>query len=288
MKHLIGIATLEHLIGIATWNYGWGSLAERIDRFVEMGFNAVSLIARDARAMCSGETPDVADAIRRHSLAVTIHTGFAPQREPLPHDALLADFALFCRWHADTGALLSVNYDAAKIDTPDGTRVYQSAAMGRVLGDMLSMSAGADFSVGVEDWPRDPEQSAFVDHLRAHPHYGVLIDLGHMNMRIPKPGGDGSFSIDAARDYLDRFELPINELHVHNNDGKRDLHAPPTSGTADLTAVAGMLVEKGVNCISTIEIVPAWCGLTEEQGLQAAREALEFWRGVFQEPRSPE
>jgi len=144
------------------------------------------------------------------------------------------------------------------------------------------MSAGANFSVGVEDWPRDAEQSAFVDHLRAYPHYGMLLDLGHMNMRIRKAGdADRPFPIEAARSYLDRFELPINELHVHNNDGKRDLHAPPTSGTADLAAVAGMLVEKGVNCISTIEIVPAWCGLTEEQGWQAARDALDFWRKTF-------
>jgi len=27
-------------------------------------------------------------------------------------------------------------------------------------------------------------------------------------------------------------------------------------------------------------LVPAWCGLTDEQGWVAAREALAFWRNV--------
>ncbi len=116
----------------------------------------------------------------------------------------------------------------------------------------------------------------------------MLIDLGHLNIRIPKPAGESTFSIDAAREYLDRFDLPVNELHVHNNDGRADLHAPPTTGTADMAAIARLLIEKGVNCVSTIEIVPRWCGLTEQQGLDAAREALDFWHNAFVDPRSPE
>lgn len=279
---------MKHIIGIATWNYREGTLAQRIDRFAEMGYTAVSLSAADARALARGETPDVEAAIRRHDLAITIHAGLAPKGEPLQHDAILADFSLFAQWHKRSGALVSINYDAAKLQTGDGKWEFQSAAMVRALEDMLEMSVAAGFSVGVEDWPRDAEQSAIVDHLRKYEHYGVLIDLGHLNMRIPKPGGDGSFSIDAAREYLDRFDLPVNELHVHNNDGKADLHAPPTTGTADMAAIAKLLIEKGVNCVSTIEIVPAWCGLTEEQGLLAAREALDFWRGAFVEPRNPE
>jgi len=275
---------LGHIIGIATWNYHEGTLAQRIEKFARMGYNAVSLSAADARALAKGETPDVEAAIFRHGLTVTIHAGFAPKGEPLPLDAILKDFAFFARWHEHTGALASINYDAAKMQTGDGKWEFQSKAMARALGDMLATLDGADFSIGVEDWPRDAEQSAFVDGLRGSERYGVLIDLGHLNMRIPKPAGDGSFSIDAAREYLERFDLPVNELHVHNNDGKHDLHAPPTTGTADMAALAKLLIQKGVNCVSTIEIVPAWCGLTEDQGLQAAREALDFWRGVFVEP----
>ena len=270
---------MAELIGIATWNYGEGSLAERIDRFAGMGFGAVSLSGRDARALCRRQTPDVEHAIRRHSLAVTFHTGFAPRGEPVQADPALADFRSFAAWHAGTGALRSVNYDAAKVKTQDGAWERQSGAMRRVLGEMLAISEGAGFSVGVEDWPLDAEQLVAVDDLRAYPHFGMLLDLGHLNIRVRKLGEpDAPFPIEIVQSHLECLPLPINELHVHNNDGRGDLHAPPTTGTADLVAVARLLAEKGVKCISTIEIVPAWCGLTEEQGLQAAREALVFWQ----------
>lgn len=270
---------MSNLIGIATWNFGEGSLAERIERFAGMGYNAVSLIARDAGALCRGETGDVEDAIARHSLPVTIHGGLAPKGVPIDAGAVLADFERYAAWHAKTGALVSVNYDAAKVQAEDGTWEFQSEAMRDVLDSMLRVSEGAGFTVGIEDWPRDAEQLRVVEGLRRYAHYGVLIDLGHMNMRVRgAEDPDYPFPVEAVKGYLDRIELPVNELHVHNNNGRRDMHAPPTSGTADMAVVASLLAAKGVDCISTIELVPAWCGLSDEEGFEAARDALAFWR----------
>jgi len=270
---------MADLVGVATWNFGEGTLAERIDRFAAMGFNAVSLNTRDARPLARGETPDVEDAIVRHSLPVTIHGGLAPKGEAIQPDALLADFKSITAWQARTGALVSVNFDAAKLRTDSGVWEPQTEAMHRVLKEMLVISAGAGFSVGIEDWPLTDEHLRAVEDLMAYGLYGMLLDLGHLNVRIRRNADPNArFPIDAAREYLDRITIPINELHVHNNDGIHDLHAPPTSGTADLTTVAALLAAKGVKCISTIELVPAWCGLTEEQGWEAVPEALEFWR----------
>ena len=203
---------MADLVGIATWNFGEGSLAERIDWFVAMGYNAVSLIASDARALCAGKTPEVEAAIARHSLPVTIHTGFAPTREPVQDQALLADFESFTAWHARTGALVTVNYDAAKIKVGDGLE-YQTKAMVGVLGEMLRISDGSGFRVGVEDWPLNAEQLREVEELRAYPHYGMLIDLGHLNMRVRKSLGhfDSPFPIEVAKAHLDAMQLPVNE-----------------------------------------------------------------------------
>lgn len=275
---------MSNLIGIATWNFSQGTLAERIDRFAAMGYNAVSLIFSDACAMSRGEAPDVEEALDRHSLAVTLHGGLAPTKELLQTDALLADFESFVRWQARSGRLVSVNYDAAKIRTERGFE-YQSEAMHDVLAKMLELSNGAGFTVGVEDWPRNSEQFAFVEDLTRYPHYGMLIDLGHLNIRLERADGqDQSFPAEVARKHIDRMPLRVNELHVHNNDGKRDLHAPPSVGTSDVRALAKILKSKGVDCISTIELVPAWCGLTEDQGWQAAEEALSFWGNAFRSP----
>lgn len=273
---------MADLVGVATWNFGEGTLAERIDRFAGMGFNAVGLNTRDARPLARGEMPDVDDAILRHGLPVTIHGGLAPKGEEIQPDAVLADFKSITAWQARTGALVSVNFDAAKSRADSGVFEPQTEAMHRVLKEMLVISDGAGFTVGIEDWPLTAEHHRVVEDLMAFGHYGMLLDLGHMNMRIRKnTDPNARFPIDAAREYLDQMALPVNELHVHNNDGVHDLHAPPTSGTADLTAVASLLAAKGVKCISTIELVPAWCGLTEEQGWEGLPKALEFWRQVF-------
>ncbi len=272
---------MSNLVGIATWNFGDGTLAERIDRFAAMGYNAMSLIFSDARAMAKGEAPDVEEALARNSLPVTLHGGLAPTREPLQADALLADFELFTAWQAKTGRLLSVNYDAAKLKTDSGLE-YQTQEMHDVLARMLDVSDGAGFSVGVEDWPLNGEQYAAVEDLTRYSHFGMLVDLGHLNMRLERgDGSDSTFPVDTAQRHLDRMPLRFNELHIHNNDGKHDLHAPPTVGTSDLVALAQILKSKGVDCISTIELVPAWCGLTETQGWKAAQEALAFWRDAF-------
>ncbi len=271
-------AVAAGMVGLAVWNFQEGSLAERIERCATAGFDAVSLILRDAASLCRGENPEVENVISRRSLSVTIHGGMAAPGEPIDVDALLADFRAFAAWHARTGALVSVNYDAAKTETGE----KRPEAMGPMLKEMLSISDGAGFTVGIEDWPLNWEQLAAVNGLQSYKHFGILIDLGHLNIRLRKQGDPGGpFPVEAAQSLFDSLPLPINELHVHNNDGRRDLHAPPRDGTGDLAEVAGLLARNGMRCVSTIEIVPRWCGLTDEQGWEAAREALEFWRDAY-------
>jgi sugar phosphate isomerase/epimerase len=264
------------LIGIATWNFSEGTLADRIDRFAGMGFEAVSLLASHAAAMSRGETPEVEEAIRASSLGVAIHGGMG---NPLDETALLADFEAFAEWHARTGALRTVNYDAAS-KSVDGQSVYDSDGMRSVLRKMLEMSKGAGYTVGVEDWPRDPEMLEPVADLLEFPHYGILIDLGHMNMRINAV--DSPYPMQRAQTYLDNIKLPINELHIHNNDGVRDQHAPLDLGTADFRAVAQMLKPRCARTLSTTEIAPQLCGLDDEVCIHASGEALALWRELFE------
>jgi len=278
---------MTDLIGIATWNFKTGTLAERIERFAAMGYNAMSLNMRDARALALGDTPDVEAAIVNRKLPITIHGGLAAKGEPIPVDDVTRDINLFLDWHSRTGLLVSINFDAPKMQNAEGVWEIQTEAMIAVLARMLELTADAGVTIGIEDWPRTPKDLKLVDDLRKHPHYGVLIDLGHLNMRISKTDDpDRSFSIDAARQYLESMQLPVNELHIHNNNGHKDLHAPPTVGTCDMPALASLLFSmgkpksRGSRCVSTIELVPAWCGLTEEEGFSAASDALGFWRGA--------
>ena len=281
---------MTDLVGIAIWNFGQGTLAQRIERAVSIGYNAASLIMRDARALAQGELPEVEDVLLQHRLPITIHGGLAAKGEPIDHEVLASHFQSFTTWHSRTGLLRSVNFDAAKRLNELGDWVIDCDDMHDVLAELLGISHGAGFTVGIEDWPRCEEDLRYVEDLRAYEHYGMLIDLGHLNMRIAKADDpEHPFSLEAARDYLDKMILPVNELHIHNNDGKRDLHAPPDVGTSDVRALAGLLRSsgklnaRGTNCVSTTEIVPAWCGLTEEEGWQATARALNFWRDLAAE-----
>lgn len=274
-------------IGIATWNFAGGTLAERIVHFAGMGFDAVSLIAREAVELAGGKLPEVEATIAHHGLKITAHGGLAPRGEPVDPRQVLTDFRSLVAWQERTGALATVNFDAAK--TPEGERRVDE--MHEVLEEMLSISEGAGFTIGIEDWPLTPDQLAPIDDLREFSHFGVLLDLGHLNLRLRK-GGDpaDAFPSATAREQILAIDLPINELHVHNNDGTRDMHAPPDSGTADLPGVAQALVHKGIDCISTIELVPAWCGLTDQEGMERASQAMRFWSDALSQrpPRSYE
>jgi sugar phosphate isomerase/epimerase len=266
------------VIGIATWNFVDGTLAERIDRFAGMGFEAVSLLARHAAEMARGETPDVEEAITANSLGVAIHGGMMSKAGSLDESALLSDFEAFLDWHSRTGALNTVNYDAASVCV-EGQSVYDAKGMRSVLGKMLEMSNGAGFTVGVEDWPRDAEMLEAVADLLKFNHYGVLIDLGHMNMRIHAT--EAPYPIDRAQAYLDDIRLPINELHIHNNDGAHDQHCPLDRGTADFDVVARMLRPRCASTLFTMEIAPQLCGLSEEVCIEGSVAALARWRLLF-------
>jgi sugar phosphate isomerase/epimerase len=115
-----------------------------------------------------------------------------------------------------------------------------------------------------------------------HPHLGVLIDLGHMNLRLREPKHDPQpLRPGAIETYLRGIPWEISEVHVHSNDGTKDQHAPPYAPNADLVTAAGVLREIGFQGVSTIEFAPLWCGMAEEEIIPALRRSLQFWRDLL-------
>ncbi len=157
----------------------------------------------------------------------------------------------------------------------------QKSPRAKELLRMLQESGGAGFTVGIEDWPRDPSMLEKVSDLLGFPHYGILIDLGHMNMRIANTAAGGPYPVEAARAYLDSITLPINELHIHNNDGVHDQHAPLDCGTADFRALSQLLKARCTGTVFTTEIAPQLCGLSEDVCIDGSKAALATWRELF-------
>ena len=66
-----------------------------------------------------------------------------------------------------------------------------------------------------------PEQVCYLlDHIKS-PHLGFCYDSGHENAFTPET------------DYLEKYSNRIIALHLHDNDGKEDMHAFPLTGTID-------------------------------------------------------
>ncbi|HDO35256.1 MAG TPA: sugar phosphate isomerase/epimerase [Nitrospirae bacterium] len=63
------------------------------------------------------------------------------------------------------------------------------------------------------------------------PDFGLCFDTGHFNI----------FSSVSLREWIELVGEHIIELHVHDNDGTRDYHCAPGTGTFDFAALFGLL-----------------------------------------------
>lgn len=73
----------------------------------------------------------------------------------------------------------------------------------------------------------------------------VCLDVGHANMN----GGLAPF--------LSALGGRVAVLHVHDNDGRRDLHAPPYTGTVEWSLLETWLLRSGFSGVIVLEVL---CG----------------------------
>ncbi len=90
------------------------------------------------------------------------------------------------------------------------------------------------------------------------PDFGVCLDLGHVNC----------YSEDPAEVWIECLKGRIRHVHVHDNDGIRDLHRAAGSGTIQWTKVLPALIESNENLSWTIECADAGWLHSSESFLQ--------------------
>jgi sugar phosphate isomerase/epimerase len=91
---------------------------------------------------------------------------------------------------------------------------------------------------------------------------GVCLDVGHANIT------------KNLHRFLDELGEHIVELHLHDNDGLKDLHKPPLTGTVDWNSIMLWLRNKS-NVIPTFEI---GCREDTRSCLAVAKSVLEWFR----------
>jgi len=259
---------------IASWDFPQDDvpLARQVEWFADHGFDAVSFDPpKQPSLLDRAQLQDVATVVRRRNLAVTLH-GSSPI-DPATVGLLAERFG---------PRLLNVTMNP--IMRPDSRgNLVDARRIAAHLSEIERITRGTDVCFGVEDIPRDSLALEFYreafEQLLGCPRFGTLIDLGHMNMWLQTQEYYRGIS---PSQYLANVPVPIVEVHVHDNDGRRDSHQPLRAGNLAVGEAAAALRGRGFDRVSTIEISPAAHGATVSQCRPAAVESLHIWRSVCQ------
>lgn len=254
--------------GVAVWNFiePEKSLAQTIQEIIAIGFDSISLQLHSLGPLEPKEWRALCALVETADLCVTLHTNF-----------VLFNLEHLQRAWAHLGErLYDVTFDPAMQATSWGT-LYAAEQMTSILTTMATLFPGLRF--GVEDFPLDEEALRYymnvLQPLLPLPGYGILLDLGHWNIRCHK---EPYFQGLNAAEYIRRVPLPIHEIHIHDNDGERDEHRHLGEGTCDFKAAAQGLREKSFAGICTLEVAPALHGATPQEEWEGLAASLHFWR----------
>jgi sugar phosphate isomerase/epimerase len=256
----------------AIWNYMEPDLPvlDVVKEFADFGYDAISFSSSQLPKL-DEEAERIAAFIAERDLAVTMHCSF---------DVTLADLRCALGWFGD--ALRTITFDAMMRFEPRGG-FYDTGGMVPVLRDIVEMTEGADLRVAIEDFPLDGSAMAFyrdgLAPLLECPRHGILIDVGHLNMRLT---GGGYFAGMSVEDYVRAVPLPVVEVHLHDNNGQKDEHGHFGLGNIDFGEISEALKSVGFDGVSTIEIAPSFHGSTPAESKPRAKESLERWKAVWE------
>lgn len=270
--------------GLAIWHYPTRNDLENVRFFAENGFGAVSMHGRAmAKTGMDEERGDAfASVIREKNMVLTAHG-----KLPLSHgERDVADFKrdvdAIAAWQAKHGLLSVLSFDVAQEVRENVMPYIEYVLQYPQFG-----------KIALEDFGVTAAERAQIEPLKGDPRFGYLLDIGHMNIRMH---GVNDEPIDLFRnspeecprtddpgypEFLRAFrskEFPIFEIHLHNNDGKGDLHDFLEHGTVDMRAVAEALRAIGFDGIVTVETVPRLAGIFGDEADARIAETLAYWK----------
>jgi sugar phosphate isomerase/epimerase len=265
-------------MGIATWAIDGESLSSKLRILANIGYDAACVLGNFLNEIPADDLASVERILHERDMVITVHSNFGRPKGEVDEKACLAQAERILEWHKRTGRVECLSYDAPWKEITKGVfRIDPTSILG-VFEKVLDLTPESGMRVALEDCPLDDDEAVPFADWEKYPHWGILVDLGHMNMRLREPKHDVQpLKPGAVEEFLRGIPAPILELHVHSNDGSEDDHLPPYMGNADLATAAHTLKQIGFSGVSTIEFGRAWCNSDAEQILHAARESMGYW-----------
>ena len=261
--------------GVTVWNWAEPGkpLAALVQELAGMGFEVMSFLPGQLLSLSHAQSRALLAVLDGYRLPATVHG--TCDLEP---DMIERIVTLLGR------RLLAFTLDPLLRTDSRGT-LYAVNAMVALLQVIQASTRGTGVRFGIEDFPLDPLALDYyreeLEPVLESPRFGILLDVGHMNLRMAQ---EDYFASDVG-DYIAGLPLPIVEVHVHDNRGDRDSHEPLGAGDIPFPAVAGALMAVGFDGVSTIEIAPSFHGSTPAASRAHLQRTFEVWRGMLEARR---
>ncbi|MBM3499926.1 MAG: sugar phosphate isomerase/epimerase [Armatimonadetes bacterium] len=257
----------------AIWNYAEPEvrLVDLVREFASFGYDTISLSSGQFGDPEGRELREAAELIAETDLAMTLHCGFA-----FGVDGVQQALDLLGE------RLLAITFDPLSEVDSCGSR-FATGQMAPVLAEILRRTAGSAVRVGIEDLPLDARAldtyRADLGPLVETGRYGMLLDVGHLNLRRRQWPYFRGLSV---AEYVERIPVPIIEAHLHDNNGQADQHGHFGFGDLDFGSVAEALKAVGFEGVSTIEIAPSFHDSSPPESKPHARASLEQWKQLWE------
>ncbi len=238
----------EVRMGHACWNLQAETLSERVRAIGGLGLQAISFCPTPLRMERGEEDDEVRRLVSLFDMRTTCHTKVGGTEDLARLSQFQDEVADIAKWHETTGRVDVVSFDAGTRPGPEG-RVHDLDGTLQRLSYAMDILRPLGVSVAIENWLWNVRLEDLDEMVGALPALQMLLDVGHL-LLASSQGLLGGMPMD---EYLGQIPMKIPELHLHDNDGFIDAHAPLGAGILDLGELARGLHAVRFAGIATIE-----------------------------------
>lgn len=229
--------------GVAIWNYA-GDAVENAQKFADAGFDAVSWNAPLFVDRYNDDDRErVAEYLKKSGQYLTMHNLLPSPYDPEEIASARHAWKVLADWNAKHHLLHGMTFDFWH---PHDDQLP-------LFRDCLDVFRGTGVFLACEDTPLHARtMEKFAKYVTSEDDFGILIDLGHLNVR------QNMMELHEPEDFVKMFaDLPVKlrELHMHDNMGRKDEHREMGYGNLPLAGVVEGVKKIGFDGIATVEVV---------------------------------
>lgn len=249
---------------IAMWHYPYRSVIENVEFFISEGLTGLSIAQRHIiEVINNGQDELLARLLTDNHILLTTHGQLPPTHSSEDVGVFQTNMTKIARWQEKYHCIDIISFDVLD-PIRDNVKPYLDYVLETV----------PDCKVAVEDFGLTASERVQIEYLKSNPRFGYLLDIGHMYLRlvgrdlypqhsilIHKPDECktvGEPTLEQFREAFDSKEFPVFEIHLHNNDGSKDMHHFLQCGTLDMEIIFSLLKERNFEGVITIEAAPGY------------------------------